>query len=617
MADKTIEYESVGIEEAADKMRDAAKASDEVTDSLKDSEKQSGKSEESTGKLTAALGKAALAYAALKLVVVDGIKQHAQEEAALGRLERSYSRNNTTVGAYSKALSQARTNSVELGVSYSEQVDGLSQLVDASGDAAIAQQDLNLAINIAAAEGRELSDTVEILRKARNGEVTELVNLNGVNKDLADSLAKIENQSERTAKAIGVLSKEYEGAAEETKGTEERLAAWTETGKLALGVVGQLATGFIDLAGVGLTTVSEKTIGADVSLQNLNTTLVNLSAFLDEANLVDAFALATATGDDKRKLVDAILAKSAARQAGAGRGAPAPVLTGQQVQEVPSDQAIAEARFAEELAAEEKRQRRLVKGKAAAKKAAEAAEAFGAGFVGEFTEGAAGETLESAAGKEGQAEQERLDRLATFKNNEVLLEREAAEEIKRIKQDQIDFSNKVADNDELNAQARSDDRAALVGEAQAGVQAASDIAAAFVKGEGEQAALKALVEGGLALASLALLPPDFRGAALHAASAAQLTAAAAAAGVGGKAKSKGSFGGGGAGAAGRSSSTRGAAPGGGDSRSDSILLGEAGRNAGRGTDRGLVVNFNSTFPAGPQTRRSLRQAQTLDMDTDA
>lgn len=197
---------------------------------LKDVEKGVNKVTDATDKSSVAFAKMALkaiaASAAInevKQVASEALREFANLDAATGRLERSYKQLGGSAGDLARASKRARKNLDLYGTSVISQVDALRKLADASGSMSTAEKDLQRAINISAAEGYpDITKAVDLLAKARKGEVEEVKQLTGINKDMAESLGKISDAATRGTRTIAVLDQTYEGAADSTTGAQTK-----------------------------------------------------------------------------------------------------------------------------------------------------------------------------------------------------------------------------------------------------------------------------------------------------------------------------------------------------------------------------------------------------------
>jgi len=206
----------------------AAKAADAYEAEAKSAADATEKSSTKFTELRSKLELVEKAYGALKGVVGDSVRKFADYQAELGRVERQLGR----VGASSDALGriQARVTqrSRELGVSNREQLEGYRRLIAVTQDVTEAERLMTAAVNVSAAENMDLMQAVELLRKARNGEVEELKNLEGITKDQAEVIGRMPDLMQRYNTAMEVIEKRYSGAAKELKGVNEELRSFEE-----------------------------------------------------------------------------------------------------------------------------------------------------------------------------------------------------------------------------------------------------------------------------------------------------------------------------------------------------------------------------------------------------
>lgn len=218
-----------------------------------DLERQTDDTADKTKKSAVSFGKAMAALAAFKAVVVDTVGAYQKLDAAQGRLTNAL----RNAGAGQREFAQAQRLAIEMrnqfGITEMESVNALRQLVDASGDASKAMTDYRLAVDIASQENMSLEQATSLLAKARNGEVEELKNLRGLNKDQAQQLGQVEDATERASIAVQFLTESYDGAAEANAGLEDKskaLKAQFETLQTATGqLLVEIGEGGVGLVG--------------------------------------------------------------------------------------------------------------------------------------------------------------------------------------------------------------------------------------------------------------------------------------------------------------------------------------------------------------------------------
>lgn len=201
-------------------------------------------------KYAAAWEVAKLAVEKAAQTIREGVDAFVSMEAAQGRLQDSFKRTNAEFGQFQKAQTLARIAAKKYGIQMEASLDSIRRLTDATGDSKTALNDYSLAINIAQKEGKDLAEITELLSNARKGEVGELKKLAGVNQDLVTQLGKIEGAATRGMEAVNLLTDEYSGAAEATRGTADALAASEERMRVLKSSVGELAISLGRLVGV-------------------------------------------------------------------------------------------------------------------------------------------------------------------------------------------------------------------------------------------------------------------------------------------------------------------------------------------------------------------------------
>lgn len=245
------------------------------------------------------------ALSGIAIAAAKAVRAFAENEAAQGRLERSLKRVNASLEERQRLEGLIVSNRDRFGSALAEQRDALAKLAEASGSAATAYRDLQLAQDIAAQEGIAVSEAAESIRRARIGEVEELKKYNGFTKESTELLGKLEDESLKAEIAIGRLETAYKGAAEANRGTADDIAALEEQLNDAESAVGSMVTDLGKLAAK----LAEAATGADdgtISFATLATSLndaatamgkfrVEMDAYLDEvsapAAAADAFSL--------------------------------------------------------------------------------------------------------------------------------------------------------------------------------------------------------------------------------------------------------------------------------------------------------------------------------------
>ena len=618
MADKTIEFDVVGDDKvvaAAKRILEAEKKLTAEENKLASVVKRLAREQEKAAKkaVKAAEEKAASikrTFAVIGIAVAAGLKvavtEFASNEAALGRLERSFGKSGASAQEYSEAVQTARDRSVTLGESLEEQVDGLSQLLDATGDVTTAQNDLNLAMDIAAQERNvDLAQAVETLRKVRVGEVEELKNLNGITKLQAETLAQIVSPSKRAEEAQRLLSEAYAGAAEENRGTENTLKALTSTLNLATAAAGSAAVAFGEGLAGAFVEAKDGASALDTALASVGRSFDRIDKFAQQADAVDVLKLLIAApraafGADIGKEITEVIkrgereSQDAVDRVTKGIGTPrgAGAASGTKSREALEGREGDEAKRLEALAKEEERIQQE-REQAAEEALAREAERDAARHTrdqntlarqrenAEATERFEIETLERKEAREKSFADAATSREVALS---AAKKKRAEEDAKAL--DEIEKKKEEARNEAASAVSAS---AAVVG------QAANE----FIKNEQAKAVVQGLVEIAKGAAAAATLTPQgFISAAGHGVAAAAFFAAAGQSGGGGKGGSKRGGGGGGGAPAARE-----------EARRDTGLFGESDR-AQASAPAPIVLNINTAFPPRPQQARDLVDAMT-------
>ena len=195
-----------------------AQALKKTTSIEKDAAKSSGGLAGKTDKLAGSMNLMAGAIGAVAFGAAKLIGDYATLDAATGRLENSF----RSAGASTDAMAQAEALATEMArrgqATRLDSINSIRELTDASGDATKALSDYRLAVDIASQANIGVEAATKLVARARNGEVEELKQLRGINKDLAADLNKVEDATTRSELAINLLSASYDGAAQANAG---------------------------------------------------------------------------------------------------------------------------------------------------------------------------------------------------------------------------------------------------------------------------------------------------------------------------------------------------------------------------------------------------------------
>lgn len=252
-------FEVHGVEEGKRKIDELRKKEEEHAKSLKGLQKQAketAKAEEDASKRRIAANKkaaeetkktaqvAGVALLALAKLAVDAT---ATLEEAQGRVERSARKAGATQKEFTRALDEADSRARSLGLGLADTRNHLDKLLGSTNDLTTAVADLSLAQDIAASESTvDLQQAVELLTQARKGEVEELKKLDGLNKSSIEALQAIADDGRRGAAAIKTLAHEYNGAAQELRGTANALENVKQAAADFLAVVGDTGKGLVN-----------------------------------------------------------------------------------------------------------------------------------------------------------------------------------------------------------------------------------------------------------------------------------------------------------------------------------------------------------------------------------
>lgn len=202
----------------ANALEKQAQALKKTTAIEKDAAKSSGGLAGKTDKLAGSMNLVAGAIGAVAFGAAKLIGDYATLDAATGRLENSF----RSAGASTDAMAQAEALATEMArrgqATRLDSINSIRELTDASGDATKALSDYRLAVDIASQANIGVEAATKLVARARNGEVEELKQLRGINKDLAADLNRVEDATTRSELAINLLSASYDGAAQANAG---------------------------------------------------------------------------------------------------------------------------------------------------------------------------------------------------------------------------------------------------------------------------------------------------------------------------------------------------------------------------------------------------------------
>jgi hypothetical protein len=527
------------------------------------------------------------------------VKAFADMEAEQGRLQRQLKQTGLSAAEVAQTMSdltrEFQENASRLNVSVEEQSSAFRKLAIESKNAETAHKDFALAMDIAAGKGIDLAEATELVRKVRSGDLGDLKTYTSLTKDEGAALEKVSDEAVRVAKGMGVLSREYKGAAEETKGLSEQLGGAEQDLKLLQTAVGEL----IVVVGSSAAKNADTLYGAFADLFDLTDSheltfhnfAVGMSNFAKEAKAaINELKYLGEAGDIKRD-TEAYLQASIDRLK-SGMGQEGGLLGEGTITPIPESAPI--------------RKKKPPK-KPPRRRSTEPVVDTSGSFLGGF--GATDEDLkrekisiESAA----EAERARAEAVAATvdayndlidtQNRGVQIAKEMAAEDKR----RADAEKKAIEEQRKAKEIATKESIAV---ADAAAQASADIAGAFIDDEAAKAHISAIIEGARSIADFAT--GNIPGGIGHAAAAVQFEVAAAMGGKGGGAAATG----GGAASA----------------KAGASLQNEAGRSVGEslGTtpkeSGGLtvVINAHSVSKLTNEEARSLARSLRSELRTRA
>lgn len=259
----------------------ATAAIDSTTKSVDGLDKKTAATSKTTAAATktqqglAASMKATAAQAAgIIAVLALSAQRYMETDAAAGRLANSQKSAGATAAEVAEQTRIASESLDLYGITIQQSSNALQKLNDASGDATKAAKDYALALDIAAQANIKFEDAVNLVAKARKGEVEELKSLRALNKDQAADLGKITDQTKRTDLAIRALTAAYAGSAEANAGAIDKQAAFkAQADELLVGIgdvtvaIGSGASGLVGAIAelTGLTEEGDDFFGAFVT----------------------------------------------------------------------------------------------------------------------------------------------------------------------------------------------------------------------------------------------------------------------------------------------------------------------------------------------------------------
>lgn len=217
------EFRDKGVEDAQRGLAGLSKKSGGFASSI-------GKAMKVAGAALLAVGAAAGAAA---LVGVEFAKAAAEDEAAAtklaGALKRSAGATDAQVAATEQAITQM---AMATGVADDQLRPALESLVRGSGDLALAQQDLGLALDIAAATGKDVTTVADAMAKAYNGNLVSLAKLDPQVRKVVAGGGDLDDVMQHVAQTFRGAASD---AANTTQGKMRRLSVAFDEAKEAIG----------------------------------------------------------------------------------------------------------------------------------------------------------------------------------------------------------------------------------------------------------------------------------------------------------------------------------------------------------------------------------------------
>lgn len=206
------------VKELEDALKSLGKEFEEFRKKSQDQAKASKSAKQGFDELKKSAAALGVSYLTLKTGIIDSLKAFAEQDAAAGRLLRSYKNVGGGLSDFKASVVDAQKSLDKYGISVNDTYEAKRRLLDITGSKTKANQDYALAVNIAAQESISLKEATDFLKKAREGDTGVLKDLGIANKGLEEDLNRINSETDLSSELVDILSTKYAEAASETKG---------------------------------------------------------------------------------------------------------------------------------------------------------------------------------------------------------------------------------------------------------------------------------------------------------------------------------------------------------------------------------------------------------------
>jgi hypothetical protein len=198
----------------------------------KKSSKKSGLLSGTLGDLEVSSLAAAAGITQLAGFLAQGVDEMVRMEEASTRFEFAMRNAGASTSLMNRTQAQMQANFNRTAFSIMEQERALETLARKTGDAQLANKNLDLAMDLAAATGRDLSDVSKDLAEALTGDINALEEMGVLTEEDTDRLRELEDATERSAGAIEILTGKVRGASGEidpqVKSVKQMREGWRE-----------------------------------------------------------------------------------------------------------------------------------------------------------------------------------------------------------------------------------------------------------------------------------------------------------------------------------------------------------------------------------------------------
>lgn len=164
--------------------------------------------------------------------LAQGVDEMIRMEDASTRFEFAMRNAGASASLMNRTQMQMQSNFQQTAFSIMEQEQALGTIARKTGDAQVANDNLSLAMDLAAATGRDLSDVSKDLAEALTGDINALEQLGVLTEEDTDRLREMEDATDRSAGAMEILAGKVRGASDEidpqVKSVKQMRSGWRE-----------------------------------------------------------------------------------------------------------------------------------------------------------------------------------------------------------------------------------------------------------------------------------------------------------------------------------------------------------------------------------------------------